>query len=104
MDAVAGSIHNDYDYRKLAVEWRRRGKNIETMQDQTECYFLSVTVVQIPIKGCFIRIYDHIGKLYSNVVRQCQESHHKKRKWRMLCGADELQVYLQSAFSHFSRA
>jgi hypothetical protein len=102
MDAVAESVYGDPEYRKLAYYWATRGKTIYTMSDLLRCYYSSVTVVRIPIKGRYMRMEKKIELLYSTIIDRCEESYHTKRNARMLSKADELHLYVQSAVDHFA--
>jgi hypothetical protein len=102
MESVAGAIHRDPEYRGLADYWIAKGRRIHTTQDLLECYYSSVTVVRIPIKGRYMKIDEQIDKLHKVVTRRCADSFRTKRRARMLSTAEELNIYLQCAFDHFS--
>ena len=82
--------------------WRAKGCPIRTTKDLLECYYSSVTVVRIPTKGRYMLIDKQVAKLHTEIVVRCSQSHHKKRKVRMLSNSEDLQLYLQLAFDHFS--
>ncbi|PSN59126.1 hypothetical protein BS50DRAFT_594903 [Corynespora cassiicola Philippines] len=93
MNTVSRAIHRDPVYKYLRDQWQDRGKNIHTMQDLLECYYSSITVL----------IDDQIQKLQRVLNLRCNESLHSKKRSRMLSNSDNLNVYLQCAFGHFSR-
>lgn len=103
MSTVAGAIHRDSHYRDLADYWIGRGKRIRTMSDLLECYYSSITVVRIPVKGRYMKIDEQVKKLRKVLVTRCTESMKSKRRSRMLSNSEELNVYLQHAFDHFSQ-
>lgn len=103
MASVSGAHNRDSKYRALADYWISRGKRIQTMSDLLECYYSSVTVVRIPIKGRYMKIDEQIKKLHKVLVGKCFESIRAKRKSRMLSNSEELNIYLQCAFDHFSQ-
>ena len=79
------------------------GRSINTTKDLLECYYSSVTVVRIPAKGRYMLIDQQVNKLHTEIVIKCNQSHYMKRKVRMLSNSDDLQLYLQLAFNHFSQ-
>lgn len=48
-------------------------------------------------------IDDQVAKLHNEIVVRCSQSHYKKKKVRMLSDSEDLQLYLQLAFDHFSQ-
>ena len=44
-----------------------------------------------------------VTKLHEKIVQQCKDSYDTKRSARMLSNAEELDVYMQAGFDHFSR-
>lgn len=103
------SVHGALDYvegvprfRELAEHWRALGKHIYTVEDLILRYYSSFKVVRIPSKPRYMTINEQIGKLHDVIKSNCEESFRTKRKARMLVNADELNVYLQSGFDHFT--
>ncbi|EON62430.1 hypothetical protein W97_01652 [Coniosporium apollinis CBS 100218] len=90
-------------FANYAEYWRNRGKKIKSMKDLIECFYSSVTVVRIPTKGRYMLINEQVEKLHQEIVSACNNAYIARQKARMLCDADGLQIYLQSAFDHFSR-
>lgn len=89
-------------FRDLAEHWRQLGKHIYTVEDLILRYYSSFKVVRIPSKPRYMTISDQIGKLHKMIRKNCEESFRTKRRARMLTNADELNVYLQSGFDHFT--
>lgn len=83
--------------------WRANGRIIHTTKDLLECYYSSVTVVRIPMKGRYMLIDQQVEKLHTEIMMKSNQSHYKKQKVRMLSNSDDLQVYLQLAFDHFAQ-
>ncbi|KAF2650662.1 hypothetical protein K491DRAFT_697115 [Lophiostoma macrostomum CBS 122681] len=102
MSTVADAINRDPSYQSHADFWRNRGKRVRTMKDLLECYYSSITVVRIPVKGRYMKIDEQVQKLHKTLFQRCNESFRAKRKSRMLSNSEELNVYLQCAFDHFS--
>lgn len=102
MTDVAGAVDRDPLYKELKTFWTERGKTIVTMQDLLECYYSSITVVRIPGDGRYMMINDQVQTLHDTLSRRCRESLLAKRRSRMLSTSENLNIYLQSAFDHFS--
>lgn len=83
--------------------WRTIGRVVNTTKDLLECYYSSVTVVRIPAKGRYMLMDQQVEKLHTEILVKCNQSHYKKRKVRMLSNSEDLQLYLQLAFDHFSQ-
>lgn len=83
--------------------WGSKGYSIRTTKDLLERYYSSSTVVRIPTKGRYMLIDDQVAKLHTEIVLRCNQSHYMKKKVRMLSNSEDLQLYLQLAFDHFSQ-
>lgn len=103
MSDVAGAVDRDPDYQELKAFWVAQGKRISTMQDLLECYYSSITVVRIPGDGRYMMINTQVQTLHDTLSRRCKESFNAKRRSRMLSTSENLNIYLQSAFDHFSK-
>lgn len=103
MSNVAGAIDRDPAYSELRDHWVGRGRRIRTMKDLLECYYSSITVVRIPGEGRYMMIDDQVKKLREVINRRSVESFNAKRRSRMLSNSENLNVYLQCAFDHFSQ-
>lgn len=103
MSSVAGALGRDPKYMEYADYWMSRGKSVRTMQNLLECYYSSIRVVRIPKKGRYMLIDKQVAKLRDAITSSCSQSHYAKRRSRMLSNSDELHIYLQSAFDHFSQ-
>ncbi|KAK0515924.1 hypothetical protein JMJ35_001958 [Cladonia borealis] len=100
---VESSIDKIPALQQHVDSWRTLGRVIKTTKDLLECYYSSVTVVRIPANGRPMLIDQQVGKLHTEIVDKCNQSHYKKRKVRMLSNSEDLQLYLQLAFDHFSQ-
>ncbi|KAF2773221.1 hypothetical protein EJ03DRAFT_323724 [Teratosphaeria nubilosa] len=90
-------------FRQLAEHWRSLGKHIYTIEDLILRYYSSFKVIRIPAKPRYMTINEQIGKLHCMIRNNCEDSFRVKRRARMLSNADELNVYLQSGFDHFTQ-
>lgn len=104
MSDIKGAVDRVSEFQNLAHFWRIRGKTVNTMQDLLECYYSSITVVRIPTKGRYMLINEQIGKLHQEITTKCTKAYNTKKKVRMLSNSDDLHIYLQSAFEHFSHS
>ena len=99
---VETSIERIPAFQAQIQSWRDKGRSIRTTKDLLECYYSSITVVRIPAKGRYMLIDEQVAKLHMEIVVRCSQSHYTKRKVRMLFNSEDLQLYLQLAFDHFS--
>ncbi len=83
--------------------WRAEARSIKTTKDLLECYYSSITVVRIPAKGRYMLMDEQVAKLHTEIVVKCSQSHYTKKKVHMLSNSEDLQLYLQLAFDHFSQ-
>ncbi|KAF2462499.1 uncharacterized protein BDR25DRAFT_397579 [Lindgomyces ingoldianus] len=79
LSTVAGAIDRDSDYRALADYWSGRGRHIRTMGGLLECYYSSITVVRIPVKGRYMKIDSQIKKLHKVLMDKSEEGTYGKR-------------------------
>lgn len=84
-------------------KWRAKGHLIQTTKDFLECYYSSISVVRIPAKGRYMLMDEQVRKLYTLISVKCKQSQAEKSTVRMLSNSEDLQLYLQLAFDHFSR-
>ncbi|OQO10125.1 hypothetical protein B0A48_04482 [Cryoendolithus antarcticus] len=89
-------------FRALADHWRALGKQIFSVEDLILRYYSSFKVIRIPSKPRYMTIDTQIGQLHSMIKTNVEDSFRTKRRARMLTNADELDVYLQSGFDHFT--
>ena len=87
---------------KLAY-WRAKGRSVKTTEDLLVCYYSSITVVRIPAKGRYMLMDEQLAKLHEVIEVKCSQSHYTKRNVHMLSNSEDLQLYLQLAFDHFSQ-
>lgn len=104
MSDIKGAVNRVPEFQNLAHFWGIRGKTVNTMQDLLECYYSSITVVRIPTKGRYMLINEQVRKLHQEITTKCTTAYNTKKKVRMLSNSDDLHIYLQSAFEHFSHS
>lgn len=84
-------------------KWRlERNVEIQTVEELILKYYSSFTVVRIPVKGRYALMDRQVNRLREAIDASCRESFQAKRRARMLSTSDELNVYLQAAFDHFT--
>jgi hypothetical protein len=103
MSDIEGAISRVPRFAEYALLWKQAGRTIRTTKDLLECYYSSVTVVRIPTHGRYMLINEQVGKLHAEIRKCCQAAYWTKKRVRMLSNDEKLQVYLQSAFDHFSQ-
>lgn len=108
-DNLLSSVRGAFDHHTGVPElkehkrtWERRGKRIDTIKDLILCYYSSFEVLRIPVKGRYMLIQQQITKLHHAIQDGCDDSFWVRRMARMLPNSDELSVYLQAAFDHFT--
>ena len=103
MSDIQGAISREPALEKYLDTWRKRGKTITNTEQLLACYYASVPVIRIPTRGHYMLMDQQINKLFELVNARCSESLLKKKQVRMLANAEKLQLYLQSAFNHFTK-
>lgn len=103
LDSVRNSLEQVPHFRALVQTWRERGRTIEKVLDLILCYYSSFSVVRIPFKGRYGLMENQVTKLHKKIIQRCTESYFIKRTARMLSTSEELDVYVQAGFDHFSR-
>ncbi|KAF1927873.1 FabD/lysophospholipase-like protein [Didymella exigua CBS 183.55] len=96
------ALNGQRDFIKVAKDWRSKGREIDNVLDLICCYYSTFTVVRIPTKGRYQLLEEQIWKLHEVISNACDSSFQAKLKARMLLHADELDIYLQSAYTHFA--
>ena len=89
-------------FQEQARDWKDKGRPIHNVRELLNCYYSSVTVVRIPVKGRYMLINQQISRLRDQILSKCRDSHRDKRRARMISNSDDLQIYLSAAFKHFS--
>lgn len=90
-------------FQELANIWRRRGRTIRNVPELIRCYYSSFTVIFIPTGGRPGLLLGQIEKLRTQITQNCRESYSAKQTAGMLSDSDELGMFMQVAFDHFSR-
>lgn len=102
---IHGAVHREPALREYVAGWARRGRRIGDTSALLACYYASVSVVRVPHKGgSYMLMDEQVGKLMDLVRGRCAASHAAKRQLRMLASAEKLQVYLQTAYDHFTKS
>jgi hypothetical protein len=103
MSKVRNAVNQVAMFRHYAEIWRRKGKEIHSMEDLIKCYYSSISVVRIPAKGRYMLIDGQIEKLHKQILLSCDAAFYTKERARMVSHVDELNEYLQAGFKHFSK-
>ncbi|KAF2725665.1 hypothetical protein K431DRAFT_260515 [Polychaeton citri CBS 116435] len=90
-------------FRELAQHWRDLGVPINSIEDLILRYYSTFKVIRMPRKPHYALMERQICTLHDQIKANCEVSFWAKRKARMLTTSEELNVYLQSAFEHYSR-
>jgi hypothetical protein len=96
------ALNGQREFISMAEEWRNKGRSIRTVLDLILCYYSTFRVVRIPIKGRYQLLDEQIRKLHDLIAKACDSSFKTKQRARMLLDSDELDIYIQSAYTHFA--
>ncbi|KAK6351889.1 hypothetical protein TWF718_005033 [Orbilia javanica] len=84
--------------------WEQRGIPITNIKSLIYQYYREFTVVPIPENGNRpALVLGQLDHLYMEIYYATATSHKIKQKKRMLFNMDEMHMYLQSAFTHYTR-
>ncbi|KAI2469690.1 hypothetical protein F4781DRAFT_431214 [Annulohypoxylon bovei var. microspora] len=100
---IRDAIFREPRFNEHARMWQDTGRKIESTRDLFECYYASIIVVRVPLRGRYMLMDEQAGKLFDVIKGKCQESLFTKKRVRMLATAEKLQKYLQAAYDHFSK-
>lgn len=103
LDDIRDAIYRDPRFTQQARLWRSTGRTINTTKDLLDCYYASISVIRIPIRGRYMLMDNQMEQLFQLINKRCQRSLMDKKQLRMLANADKLQIYLRAAYDHFSR-
>ncbi|KAF7504590.1 hypothetical protein GJ744_002085 [Endocarpon pusillum] len=103
LGSVKDCLESVPEFRDHVETWRKHGKRIGQVLDLIKCYYSSFSVIRIPFKGRYGLMDGQVTKLRTKIGELCEESYFTKRKARMLSNAEELDVYVQAGFDHFSQ-
>ncbi|KAF2230441.1 hypothetical protein EV356DRAFT_536374 [Viridothelium virens] len=101
-ESLSKTVYNNPTFTKYAAKWQSCGREIKTVEQLMEVYYSSVRIIRVPDGGRPKVVQQQVDKLYNQIQRACQMSIWRKRELRMLLDADNLQSYLQHAFTHFA--
>jgi patatin-like phospholipase/acyl hydrolase len=102
LDDLAKTVNQNAVFKQYADTWRQRGKTVDTLEQLVLCYYSSVQILRIPEEGRPRLIEDQVGKLYHGILTASIAAQSNKAMLRMLLDVEDLQAYLEHAFSHFS--
>ena len=102
LKSLSQTVSQNATFKKYAVFWKERSRNIRTVEELLLSYYSSVRVVRIPGIGRPNLINKQVQELYRGIQTACVSSRKTRSTLRMLLDAEELQPYLQFAFDHFA--
>ncbi|KAK4221040.1 acyl transferase/acyl hydrolase/lysophospholipase, partial [Podospora fimiseda] len=103
LDDINDAISRVPRLEDLSKGWRETGRKIANTKDLLDCYYASVSIVRIPSRGRYMLMDDQVEKLFQLIKQKARQSLDTKKEARMLATAEQLQVYLQAAYDHFSK-
>jgi hypothetical protein len=102
LEAVQNSLREVPYLSELSRHWRDRGRAVNSVADLIHCYYSSFKVIRIPAEGRPNLLLSQIDDLRARITSCCDESYRAKRRARMLSNSDELGIFMNAAFDHFS--
>lgn len=96
-------VHGVPQIRDLANIWYSRGVHIATVKDLMQRYYSTFKVVRLPVKGRYGLMNEQVESLHQVIQSNCMQSYSLKRATRMTLNSDDLNIYLQAAFDHFTK-
>lgn len=104
LSSAVSEIETNPTFKQYVEALRQQNHHVIDMRQLLGRYYSDVTVLRVPTKEHFELLDKQRRKLYSLITAKCAISHRYKVHSKMLSDSDDLQVYLQSAFDHFSRS
>lgn len=99
----AGCIQSDPVLKALVSGWGAKGKRVETLLDLIMCYYSGIKIICIPHMSSTPSL---VLSQYGALVREAQEAVEvvirMKRHAEILLNSEDLDVYFEHAFHHFS--
>ncbi|KAI0474210.1 hypothetical protein F4859DRAFT_521928 [Xylaria cf. heliscus] len=98
------TVNHNVTFKKWAQFWRERGKAINNLVDLIKCYYSSIQIIRLPTEGRPKLMEEQVGKLYDAILSACIAARYARSQARMLLDVEDLNDYLQQAFSHYSNS
>lgn len=103
LDAIDADFDKNPDLHKYLDQWLvDRGIKIRSIRELLNKYYSSFTVVRMPVKGRYTLMDEQARHLHRTIERRCMDSFASKSRARMVSNAEDLNIYLQAAFDHFT--
>lgn len=106
LSSQRADIADNATFQKYVTYWRERGNNqpIFDMKQLLLMYYTDIKVIRLPARNRLDLLDKQRNRLHDVVTEFCKLSHRIKDTAHMLPDADELQIYLELAFDHFSES
>lgn len=98
----AQAVVDNPSVRSRAQYWEQKGKHIATTKDLLECYYSSVSVVRVPLKGLWGLLDQQVGELTQHIQKVCSDARDNRKRLRVNFDTEEFQAALSMGFDHFS--
>ena len=87
LQSLSQTVQQNATFKEYALFWRKRGRNIKTVEELLLSYYSSVRVVRIPTTGRPNLIYEQVQELYKEIGNACASSRKRRSELRMLLDA-----------------
>jgi hypothetical protein len=104
LSSAITEIETNPTFKHYVEALRQQNHHVIDMKQLLGQYYSDVSVLKIPTKEHFELLDKQRKRLYSLITTKCTMSHRYKVHSKMLSDSDDLQIYLQSAFDHFSKS
>ena len=102
-DDLRDTIHTNPQFAAWASFWlEERNHFIDTTKNLLLSYYSDVEIVFIPEKGRPGLVWDQYKKLYDRIQDAVRRSRLRRQNAKLLLSADQVDLYMQLAFNHFS--
>jgi hypothetical protein len=94
----AQAVVDNPSVRSRAQYWEQKGKHIATTKDLLECYYSSVSVVRVPLKGLWGLLDQQVGELTQHIQKVCSDARDNRKRLRVNFDTEEFQAALSMGF------
>ena len=87
LESLSQTVSQNATFKRYALFWRERSRNIRTVEELLLSYYSSVRVVRIPTTGRPNLINEQVQELYKGIGNACASSRKRRSELRMLLDA-----------------
>ena len=87
LESLSSTVSQNATFKKYALFWRERSRNIRSVEELLLSYYSSIRVVRIPTTGRPNLINEQVQELYKGIRKACASSRKRRSELRMLLDA-----------------